>query len=253
MVEKPLVLSIAGLDPSGGAGVLADVRTIAAFDCAAAAAITSITFQNDEAVLGAEHLSPKTVRQQILAVAASKKIRAVKTGMLPTEAIVREVTALCREKVLPPPILDPVMTSSSGYSLMDEAALVAFVNDLVPRSLLVTPNIPEAERLIDKRIHDVEGMKRAARVIRDFGPRAVLIKGGHLAAAAKSGEAVDVLLDEEGQFELFTAEWTTGASVRGTGCMLASAIAACIAKGKSLKQSVAEAKQFVAGIIEKSR
>src|SRR3982750_217348 len=252
MVEKPLVLSIAGLDPSGAAGVLADVRTITAFGCAASAAITSITFQNDKAVLGVDHLSPETVRQQILAVAGTRKVRAVKTGMLPTADIVREVTALCRTKVLPPPIIDPVMTSSSGYSLMDDAALVAFVNDLVPRALLVTPNIPEAERLIDKRIHDVEGMKSAARVIRDLGARAVLIKGGHLPAAAKSGAAVDVLLDEEGRFEVFTGEWTNGVTVRGTGCMLASAIAACLAKGKSLKESVAEAKQFVAGIIEES-
>jgi hydroxymethylpyrimidine/phosphomethylpyrimidine kinase len=263
----PVALSIAGLDPSGGAGVIADARAFIAFGCSPAFAITSITFQNDKALLGAEHLSAETIRGQVMAVLAGANVASVKTGMLPTKEAVREVTRLLRQADLPAPVVDPVIRSSSGYSLIEDDALEELLRELLPLARLVTPNIAEAEQITGLKIKNVEDMYQAASVIRGSGSRAVLIKGGHLgplAGAHASGRsnvvqnssemdhssptAVD-LLDNEGQITLFRGEWIEGGQLRGTGCLLSSAIAAGLARGKSLEQSVGEAKTFVASAI----
>jgi hydroxymethylpyrimidine/phosphomethylpyrimidine kinase len=241
-MPTPKVISIAGLDPSGGAGVLADVGVLAAFDCAPAAAITAITFQNDQAVFGVEPLSPKTIRDQVLAVIEGNEVLGVKVGMLPTAESVSVVAQLCCEGKLPPPIVDPVMRSSSGFALVDDDAIDTLIRELIPLARLVTPNIFEAERLSGLRIGDIDGMQAAAAAIRSLGIEAVLVKGGHL--EGNTHEAVDVL-DENGKVTILRGDRVT-ARLRGTGCRLSSAITALLTKGNSLSEAVTEAKQFVA-------
>ena len=256
---RPAVLTIAGLDPSGGAGVIADIRTFVALECFATAAITSVTFQNTTAVFGAEHLSAETVRAQVLPLLEDYDIAGAKTGMLPTAEIVVEVARLFRETDLPAPVVDPVIRSTSGYQLIDEDAVKALIEELIPLARLITPNIPEAERITGLSIRDEEGMRRAAKVIRELGARAVLVKGGHLREQAaggrrqEAGEAIDVL-DDQGQVNVFRGEWVDASEVHGTGCMLSAAIAAYLGKGLSLKESVGAAKRFVTdALIKRSR
>jgi hydroxymethylpyrimidine kinase/phosphomethylpyrimidine kinase len=261
--SKPVALTIAGLDPSGGAGVIADIRTFAALGCLSTAAITSLTFQNADEVCGAEHLSPETLRAQVMPIIREHSVAAAKTGMLPTREIVTEVARLFRESTLPAPVVDPVMRATSGYPLIEEGALEKLLEVLMPLARVITPNIPEAERITGLRIADEEGMLRAARVIRRLGARAVLIKGGHLKRQEADGrrqeagepasncEAVDVL-DDEGSVTVFRGAWIDVGNVRGTGCMLSAAIAAWLARGMSLENSVAEAKRFVSDLISRA-
>ena len=250
------VLAIAGFDPSGGAGIIADIRTFIHFKCRPTAAITSLTFQNSQAVFGAIHESAESVRAQILPIVEEHPIASVKIGMLPTAKLVREVAQLIREKHLPAPIVDPVMQSSSGYRLMEDEAFEVLISELFPFARLVTPNIPEAEKLAGINIGNEDDVRQAAARIRELGARAVLIKGGHQKWAGVGGqgseklEAIDVL-DEQGQVEIFRGKWIEAPAVRGTGCMLSSGIAACLAKGLSLAQSISAAKEFVAAEIQK--
>ncbi len=258
--NKPVALTIAGLDPSGGAGVIADIRTFTSLGCFSTAAITSLTFQNEARVWGAEHFSPETLRAQVLPIVREHSVAGVKTGMLPTREIVRTVASLFRETSLPAPVVDPVMRSTSGYALIEERALEALLEELLPLARIITPNIPEAERITGLRIADEEGMRCAAKAIRQLGARAVLVKGGHLqrqeagggrqeaGKPAMSSEAIDVL-DNEGSMTTFRGAWIEAGNVRGTGCMLSAAIAACLAKGTNLENSIAEAKRFVSEAI----
>ncbi|MBA2503087.1 MAG: bifunctional hydroxymethylpyrimidine kinase/phosphomethylpyrimidine kinase, partial [Pyrinomonadaceae bacterium] len=142
--NEPLVLlTIAGFDPSGGAGVVADVKTFTAFDCFATAAVTSLTFQNTTGVFGAAHQTADAVRAQVLPVVEDFTVAGVKTGMLPTEEIIAEVARLFRETNLPAPVVDPVVRSTSGYDLIGDAALQTLIAELMPLARVVTPNIPE--------------------------------------------------------------------------------------------------------------
>jgi hydroxymethylpyrimidine kinase/phosphomethylpyrimidine kinase len=252
-------LTIAGFDPSGGAGVLADARTFAAFGFAAAAAVTSVTFQNGSNVFGAEHQSGETVRAQVMPLVEAGGIVCSKSGMLPTRAIVLEVARLFRETDLPRPVVDPVMRSSSGQRLMEESALEALIQELLPLAQLITPNIPEAERLAGITITSEAGMRQAAAIIRELGAPAVLIKGGHLVrrqealgsrqeagekAANEYNEAIDVL-DNQGTVTVFRERRISGGELHGSGCILSAAIAAGLGKGKTLEDSVGAAKTFV--------
>src|SRR3954465_9286097 len=180
----PVVLTVAGFDPSGGAGVVADVKTFTAFGCFAAAAVTSLTYQNTTGVFGASHQTAETVRAQVLPVVEDFRVAGAKTGMLPTREIIEEVARLFRETELPSPVVDPVVRSTSGFDLIDDEALDALKRELLPLARVVTPNIPEAERLTGLSIRDREGMLEAARALRRMGARAVLVKGGHLAGEA---------------------------------------------------------------------
>lgn len=240
--SRPSLLTIAGLDPSGGAGVIADVETFLALGCAPTVAITSVTYQNSERMFGADHQSAASVRAQIEAISADHRVTAVKTGMLPTREIVAEVARLVREGSLPAPVVDPVIRSSSGYELIEQAVLEVLLSNLVPQACVITPNIPEAEQITGFKIVDEEGMRRAAEKIRELGARAVLIKGGHLPREVM--EAIDVL-DNDGQITVFRGEWVQSTPLRGTGCRLSSAIAASLAQGATLEQSVNAAKGFV--------
>ncbi|OLE55074.1 MAG: bifunctional hydroxymethylpyrimidine kinase/phosphomethylpyrimidine kinase [Acidobacteria bacterium 13_1_20CM_3_53_8] len=238
--KQPVALSIAGLDPSGGAGVIADIKTFTAFDWRATVAVTSLTFQNSSGVYGALHQSAEAVRNQIAPIVKEFRVVCAKTGMLPTREIVEEVARLFSEEDLPAPVVDTVMRSTTGFDLIDKGAIAALLSELFPLARLITPNIPEAEQLTGLEIADEEAMLRAAQTLREMGARAVLVKGGHLAG----GDAVDVL-DDEGRVSVFRQKRIEAGDVRGTGCMLSSAIAACLGKGMSLEESVSEAKRFV--------
>jgi len=264
-ISSPVVLTIAGFDPSGGAGILADVRTLTAFDCRPVAAITSLTFQNSETFFGAIHQTADSLRTQILPLVKEFSIAAVKIGMLPTRELVLEVAHILRETRMPAPIVDPVLRSSSGSELMEPAARDVWLTELMPLARLITPNIPEAETLSGMPITNESDMNEAAAKLREAGARAVLIKGGHLPVGrtacppsigtetprqvpALSAEAID-LLDDEGTVTILRGEWIDGPPVRGTGCMLSAAIAAGLAHGRNLPESVKAAKQFVARAI----
>jgi hydroxymethylpyrimidine kinase/phosphomethylpyrimidine kinase len=263
---SPIVLTIAGFDPSGGAGIIADIRTILAFGCTPLAAMTSLTFQNSAGVFGAIHQTAESLRSQILPVVKEFRIAAVKTGMLPTSELVLEVVRLLRETNMPAPVVDPVLHSSSGYELMEPATREAWLTELMPLARLITPNIPEAETLTGMTITNESNMRAAARKLCELGARAVLVKGGHLPEQRSevrgrrsvlgssptvregSDQAIDVL-DDEGRVTVFRGEWIDSPPVRGTGCMLSAAIAACLAQDATLQDSVSTAKQFVADAI----
>jgi len=270
--HAPVVLTIAGFDPSGGAGIIADIRTIEMFGCAGVATITSVTFQNAEKFLGAAHQTAESVRRQIESIIAKTEIAAVKIGMLPTVEVISEVARLIREWKLPSAVIDPVMQSTTGGTLMADDAIEAFVEELSALARVVTPNIPEAEKLAGLNLGDEEQMHQAATRIRELGARAVLIKGGHLGqgsvakhkgsedpgTGSTSGqdsstpqasgkrrmpETIDVL-DDSGAVTVFRAERII-AELRGSGCILSAAIAASLGKGMALEDSIREAKRFV--------
>jgi hydroxymethylpyrimidine kinase/phosphomethylpyrimidine kinase len=262
------VLAIAGFDPSGGAGLIADIGTLVTFGCRPVGAVTSLTFQNSEKLFGAIHQSSQSLRGQILPLVRELKIAAVKIGMLPTRELVSEVVRLLVEEEMPAPVVDPVLQSSSGYELMEPEAREAWLTKLMPLARLITPNIPEAEVLTGMTIKNESDMRAAATALRKQGARAVLIKGGHLPGVrascppiAEGGEAGRIpalrsealdLFDDNGEVTVFRGEWIEAPPMRGTGCMLSSAIAAGLAQGKNLHDSIDAAKQFVAGAIRKA-
>ena len=245
--DKPVVLTIAGIDPSGGAGIVADIKTIAEFGCFPAAAITSITFQNAKRVFGAEHQTAATLRAQVEPIVQGAKVAAAKTGMLPTAEIVAEVVRLFREEDLPSPVVDPVMVSTSGHDLIGDAAFQILKNDLLRLARVVTPNIPEAERLAGFAIQSEGDMKRAAEVIKSLGAPAVLVKGGH--RLSSRADAVDILIDDSGTISEFREEFIDAGEVHGSGCTLSAAIAAALGLGMSLPAAVRAAKQYLTNAI----
>ncbi|NOT60561.1 MAG: bifunctional hydroxymethylpyrimidine kinase/phosphomethylpyrimidine kinase [Acidobacteria bacterium] len=234
-----VVLTIAGFDPSGGAGVLADIKAIAAQGCFGAAAITSLTYQNTQAVYGAAHQSAETVRQQIKPVLHDFAVAAVKTGMLPTSEIITTVAELIAQHALPNFVLDPVIRATSGFDLIDDAALQALRKHLLPLAAVITPNMAEAERLTGLRVTTLEEMHAAARAIYEACGRAVLVKGGHL-----PDEATDVFFDGA-TTHLFRAPRIATRNTHGTGCTLSAAIAAYLARGFSIPEAIARAKSYL--------
>jgi hydroxymethylpyrimidine/phosphomethylpyrimidine kinase len=243
--DRPVVLTIAGVDPSGGAGIIADVKTIATFGCFPAAAVTSLTFQNAQQVFGAEHQSAATVRAQVEPIVQDATVAAAKTGMLPTAEVVAEVARLFSELELPAPVVDPVMISTSGYDLIGEEAFQILKTRLLPLARVVTPNIPEAERLAGFLISSEADMRSAAQAIQSLGARAVLVKGAH------RGDATDILLDETGKFVEFREEYINVGEIHGTGCTLSAAIAANLALGLTLSAAVASAKNYLTSALRK--
>ncbi|HVF47891.1 MAG TPA: bifunctional hydroxymethylpyrimidine kinase/phosphomethylpyrimidine kinase [Pyrinomonadaceae bacterium] len=241
----PVCLTIAGLDPSGGAGIIADIKTFSAFGCFAAAAVSSVTFQNTTGVFGAVHQTADSVRRQVDPVLDDYQVAAVKTGMLPTREIIEEVARLIESRKLRNIVVDPVVRSTSGFDLIDDAALAAVIEKLFRVAHIITPNLAEAERITRMAIRSDSDIQKAARIMRAQGARNVLIKGGHLFdAAAKPRMARDYLFmgDEPTVFE---AEFVETSATHGTGCTLAAAIAANLALGKELVEAVARSKRFV--------
>jgi len=234
-----VVISIAGFDPSGGAGILADIKTFEAFGCFGTAAITSLTSQNTVGVYGAYHQPPEIVRAQIEPILADFDIAAVKIGMLPTREAIEVVAEIIERKRLPNVVLDPVIRSTSGYDLIDDAAAGFLAARLLPLADIVTPNMVEAERLTGLTVTDLEQMKQVGLRLREMSARAVLIKGGHL-----KDEATDVLVDGFG-VRLFSAPRVATGNTHGTGCTLSSAIAALLARGYELDAAISRAKEYL--------
>lgn len=248
-----VVLTIAGFDPSGGAGTLADIKTFAACGCFGVAAITSLTAQNTQAVYDAHHQPAEVVRAQIAPLLEDFDIAAVKLGMLPNREIIETVAEILTTHKLPNIVLDPVIRSTSGYDLIDDAALAALVEHLLPLAAIITPNLPEAERLTGLTVCGLAGMRQAAKTIRQqFATRnpqvAILIKGGHLPVAAAEAEAID--LYDDGQSERWVrAPKIATRNTHGTGCTLSSAIAAGLALGDEMPLAVQRAKEYVSAAI----
>jgi len=234
------VLTIAGSDSGGGAGIQGDLKTITLLGCYGASVITALTAQNTRGVTDIHAPPPSFVAGQMEAVLSDIPIDVVKTGMLCSP----EITALVADKLLEFKrkivVVDPVMIAKGGASLLARDALIILKERLIPLAYLLTPNIPEAERLTGLVIVDEEGMQEAARLLCRMGARNVLIKGGHLA----EGVAVDILFDGSG-FSRFAVPRILTKNTHGTGCTLASAIAAFLAQGEPLPVAVARAKEFV--------
>jgi hydroxymethylpyrimidine/phosphomethylpyrimidine kinase len=239
----PVGLTIAGSDPSGGAGIQADLKTFHQHRVYGTAAITLITVQNTMSVSHVELLSADLVRQQVSAVLSDIPPNAAKTGALGSVEVVKTVAALAAGFTFPL-IVDPVMISKHGARLISPEAETALKNELLPQAYLVTPNIPEAELLCGMEIRDEKDMLRAARRLCDAGCRAVLIKAGHL-----DGPPVDLLLDGD-EVTRFIGTRVNSRHTHGTGCTLSAAITANLALGMSLREAVDGAKRFVQAGIE---
>lgn len=243
-VKQPVVMTIAGFDPSGGAGVLADIKTISAFGCHGVAAVTSLTFQNTQKVFGASHQTVETLRRQVEPLFNDFEIAAIKTGMLGTAEIANEITNLIKLKDKPL-VVDPVLRSTSGFDLTDRQAIEALKSRVIPLASVVTPNAEEAQRLTGVVIRDRSSMQRAAQAILEMGARAVLITSGDLDLDSSS----DVLLDDEGAVT-YDAVRIRSRHTHGTGCALASALACLLARGLSLRESIPIAKEYVSQAIQ---
>lgn len=240
----PTALTIAGSDSGGGAGIQADLKTFAALGVYGTSAVTAITAQNTLGVTAVEALSADLVIAQIEAVAGDIEIHATKTGMLANAAIVEAVSATIQELELACVVVDPVMVAKSGDRLLDPDAVSALRVELLPRALVVTPNVPEAEVLADMPVKTLNDAREAARRIHGLGARAVIIKGGH----AEGPDIVDLLFDGDQVMEFHTPRIATR-NTHGTGCTFASAVAAYLALGLSLADAVEHAQRYVAGAI----
>lgn len=233
-------MTIAGFDPSAGAGILADIKTISAFDCYGVAAITSLTFQNTQGVFGAEHQSRHVVRSQIEPLFDDFEIAAIKTGMLPTAEIIEEVAAVISSSGVSHIVIDPVIRSTSGHDLIDGKALDALIGKLFPLASIVTPNALEAERITNIPISDLSSMREAAQALFALGPRSALVKGGDLDMDA----ATDLLIDADG-FAANSARRLPSRNTHGTGCTLAAALACLLARGLCLREAIPIAKRYI--------
>jgi hydroxymethylpyrimidine/phosphomethylpyrimidine kinase len=238
---RPRALTIAGSDSGGGAGIQADLKTFSALGVFGMTSITAVTVQNTKGVSGYEAVSPEIVGAQIRAVANDIGVDAAKTGMLATAAIVDAVADAVAETRIPNLIVDPVFMSQHGHALLDDDAIGSLRTRILPLATLVTPNLPEAEGLCGVRIVDREGMRRAADAILALGPRAVLVKGGHLEGAT---DAADLFADGS-RDEWMVAERVQTPHTHGTGCTLSAAIAAYLARGADLSEAIRAGKVFV--------
>jgi hydroxymethylpyrimidine/phosphomethylpyrimidine kinase len=240
-----IALTIAGSDSSGGAGIQADLKTFSALGVYGASAVTALTAQNTQGVEAILVVPPDFVARQIKVVARDLKIGAVKIGMLATGEVIEAVAGALEALPGVPVVLDPVMVAASGDVLLDEDAIETLRRVLLPRAVLITPNLPEAAKLLDGDEARTEGeMAEQARELRRLGANAVLIKGGH----AEGAEAVDLLLDREGEL-LLAAPRVATSNTHGTGCTLSSAVAAELAKGATLRDAVVAAKAYVTAAI----
>jgi hydroxymethylpyrimidine/phosphomethylpyrimidine kinase len=234
------VLTIAGSDSGGGAGIQADLKAMSANGVFGMSVITAITAQNTRAVTAAYDLPIALIEAQIDAIFEDFEVSAVKTGMLSSTDIVRTVARKLRPLSVENLVVDPVMISKSGYDLLQPDAIESVKHDLIPLARLVTPNLPEAERLTGRPIRTADEARGAARAIHELGPGAVLIKGGH----RLDEPATDILFDGS-EFTILRGEYIETSNTHGTGCTYASAIAAQLALGKSLADAVRTAKSYI--------
>lgn len=241
MNARPRVLVIAGTDSSGGAGLLRDVQVLSEFGVDVSCAVTAVTAQSHQHVASTHVLSADLVCQQIDTAFESGPVNAIKIGMLGSGAVVDAVTQFLPDRTNVPIVLDPVLASSSGTQLLDEAGLLALKQRLFARCTLITPNLIEAAALLGEgTVTSDADMLGQARALLRFGAAAVLLKGGH----AEGPEALDILMTADGSSTSFRTE-RVNVSLRGTGCALSSAIAASLALGMPLAAACRRAKDYV--------
>jgi len=238
---RPRVLTIAGSDSGGGAGIQADLKTFSALGVFGMTAITAVTVQNTQGVGDVVALPPRIVAEQIRAVVSDIGVDAAKTGMLASAKIVEAVAEAVAASEVPNLVVDPVSVSKHGHRLLAEDAVGALRDRILPLASLVTPNLPEASVLAGFDVTTRDLMLDAAEAIRAMGPRAVLVKGGHLAASSR---ADDLFFDGE-RMEWVSAVRIETRNTHGTGCTLSSAIAAYLARGEELLEAVRLGKAFV--------
>lgn len=235
------ILTIAGSDSGGGAGIQGDIKTITCLGGYAASAITALTAQNTLGVFGIHDVPEAFIAQQITLVLEDIGADAIKTGMLHKTGVIETIANVLDAYPDIPLIVDPVMVAKGGAALLEPQAIAAMTTLLFPKAMLITPNIPEAELLLGYKIEKVEVMKKAAEQLLQFGSGAVLLKGGHLEA---SEEVTDILATSQG-LQLFTSPRIKSRHTHGTGCCLASAIATFTGQGFSLESAVEKAREYV--------
>lgn len=241
---KGRVLIIAGSDSSGGAGIQADLKTVMALGSYGMTAITAITVQNTLGVSNIHAVPPQIVKEQIEACLSDIGADVIKTGMLHDAALINAVASALQGTALPL-VIDPVMAAKGGHALLEESASSALKKKLLPLATLITPNLPEAEILLNRKISNAAEMPEAAKEIAIFGAKAVLLKGGHL-----EGDAITDVLWDGKSFTQWQSPRVKTTSTHGTGCTLASAIATGLAQGKSLKEAVNAARHYVIGALK---
>lgn len=239
------VLTIAGSDPSGGAGIQADLKTFSQLRVYGMAVIAAMTAQNTSGVSAVVEVDADFVAQQLEAVLSDIRPDAAKTGMLLSAGVMSAVAGLVKQYAVQNLVVDPVMIATSRAELMKREAISTFRETLLPVAFLITPNLEEAGVLTESKIRTVAGMEEAAVRIHGMGPRNVLIKGGHL----ERGDAIDVLFDGS-QYTYFRSSRLQNPNTHGTGCVLSAAIASNLARGVPLKDAVRQAKQFVTDAID---
>lgn len=237
-------LTIAGSDCSGGAGIQADIKTMSAIGVFGMSVIVSVVAENTQRVISIENISPEVIADQMDAVFEDIHVDAVKIGMLPTPACMETVAAGIRKYRPEHVVVDPVMYAKGGCPLMEESSIDTLIRTVIPEATLLTPNIPEAERICGFRIRTEEDMKHAAAGIASMGAGAVLLKGGHF-----DGDAMDILYDGKG-YRTYIHERIHTKNTHGTGCTLSSAIASYLALGEDLGTAVEKGKAYVTGAIE---
>ena len=241
------VLTIAGSDCSGGAGIQADLKTFSALGCYGMSVITALTAQNTRGVVSVHAVPPAFVEDQLEAVFSDISVDAVKIGMLYSAEVIETVARQLKKHAVKNIVLDPVMIAQSGDSLLQDEAVDALKAFLMPLAAVATPNIPEASVFVDHQIKTPDEMQQAVRQIASCGSKTVLLKGGHL----DGGESTDLLyICQEDRFIEFKAERIPTRNNHGTGCTLSSAIASFLARGVALETSVRHAKEYVTGAIQ---
>jgi len=238
------VLTIAGSDSGGGAGIQADIKSIQANGGFGMSIITSVTAQNTQEVTHAFDLSTDLIEAQLDAIFSDFHVSALKTGMLCSSAIVQTVAKKLREFAVQNTVVDPVMIAKNKFSLLKTEAIDSLKADLIPLAMVITPNIYEAELLAKCEIKTVDDAKRAAEIIHGYGCQSVLVKGGHLLG----NQSTDVLY-ADGAFTLFDAERIDTKNTHGTGCTYSAAIATHLARGLNLIEAVEAAKEYITNAI----
>ena len=247
-MRRPVALTIAGSDSSGGAGIVADLKTFEAHGVWGTVVLTAVTAQNTLGVQAVETLTPEMVRAQIASVVADLGVDAAKTGMLGSAAVVEAVATTAAELGISPLVVDPVMVATSGGRLLDPDAVRALCERLLPLATVVTPNLAEASALTGLEIGDRDGMVAAARALAALGPQVVLVKGGHLGGAT-SPDCLLVAGDEPVWLDGPRLP-VPGAGVHGAGCVLSAALCAELARGMEPADACVAAKRFVERAIE---
>lgn len=242
---EPVILTIAGFDPSGGAGIAADLKTFAAHNCYGVAAITALTVQNTQGVSGVYPLAASKLQESIQALWEDGHICAVKVGMLGDRANAEVVKAFLSKNPAVPVVMDPVLHSATGRDLLDAEGLGVLRDELLSLATVVTPNLQEASALTGLKVENVDEMKAAAQKLVEMGARAVVVTGGHLE------KATDVFFDGA-SFEIFAGDKVKPDNTHGTGCTFSSAIASNLALGRQLRDAIVLAKVYVTEAIRKA-